>query len=292
MRKIILLSLILLNSFSFAYDLENLKEPKTFMGRFSNGDKIESLDKKNNLIPKKEKITKKEELKKEIKEEIKAKEPESNFADLSLKKLAADVSYELDLDEQKTNADLSILWQATTERSETMKYTIYKLSNPDEDKPNESTLKKILKPIANFSTLAGASLSGDPFMATGALIGGGLVNAFMKDDKEVNYKFSRVSDADMVLLVRKIDDLQKKLLDLYTDYKTKEHLKNMTQENFIKREEIYLNAQDKSKEELIIADVYYRNAKIAAQRAQDDFLTSRAILENLVGIEALRKIEE
>lgn len=129
-------------------------------------------------------------------------------------------------------------------------------------------------------------------MATGALIGGGLVNAFMKDDKEVNYKFSRVSDADMVLLVRKIDDLQKKLLDLYTDYKTKEHLKDMTQENFIKREEIYKNALDKSKEELIIADVYYRNAKIAAQRAQDDFLTSRAILENLVGIEALKKIEE
>jgi len=298
MKKIILFLILSLASFSFAYDLENLKEPKPFMGRFSaNSDKVENINnKKNILIPKKENVSKKEEDKKEVVEPIAAKDvsktPEANFADLSLKKLANDVSYELDLDEQKTNSDLSILWQATTERSETMKYTIYKLSNPDEDKPNESTLKKILKPIASFSTIAGASLSGDPFMATGALIGGGLVNAFMKDDKEVNYKFSRVSDADMVLLVRKIDDLQKKLLDLYTDYKTKEHLKDMTQENFVKREEIYKNAQNKSKEELIIADVYYRNAKIAAQRAQDDFLTSRAILENLVGVEALKKIEE
>lgn len=215
-----------------------------------------------------------------------------SYADLSLKKIAQDVSYELDLDETKTASDLAILWAAATERSETMKYTIYKLSNPDEDKPNESTIKKILKPIANFSTLAGASVAGDPFMATGALIGGGLVNAFMKDDKEYNYKFSKVSDADMVLLVRKIDELQKRLLDLYTDYKTKEQLVLMTKENFEKREEIYNASQKKSKEELIIADVYYKNAKTSLQRAQDDYLTSRAILENLVGAKALKEIEK
>lgn len=216
----------------------------------------------------------------------------TGYADLSLKKLAQDVSYELDLDEARTASDLAILWAAATERSETMKYTIYKLSNPDEDKPNESTIKKILKPIANFSTLAGASVAGDPYMATGALIGGGLVNAFMKDDKEYNYRFSKVSDADMVLLVRKIDELQKRLLDLYTDYKTKEQLALMTKENFEKREEIYNASQGKSKEELIIADVYYKNAKTSAQRAQDDFLTSRAILENLVGAKALKEIEK
>ena len=53
-----------------------------------------------------------------------------------------------------------------------------------------------------------------------------------------------------------------------------------------------LSSENKSTEELTIADVYYRNAKTNAQRAQDDFLTSRAILENLVGIEAIKKIEE
>ena len=114
----------------------------------------------------------------------------------------------------------------------------------------------------------------------------------MKDDKELNYRFSKVSDADMVLLVRKIDTLQKKLLDLYVDYKTKQQLAKMTQENFEKREEIYKLSQNKSQEELVIADVYYRNAKTNAQRAQDEYMTSRAILENLVGLEALKKIEE
>ena len=54
------------------------------------------------------------------------------------------------MDSAKINSDLSILWAATTENSETMKYTIYKLSNPDEDKPNDSAVKKILKPIAKY----------------------------------------------------------------------------------------------------------------------------------------------
>ena len=292
MKKYIILSLILLNSPIFAIEYKDLTEPKPFLGKIANTDKVETIEKteikaekqKAHLTP----IT-------EEKNEIVAQETattNSNYADLSLRKLAQDVSYELDLDSAKTNFDLSILWNAAASRSETMKYTIYKLSNPDENKPSESAVKKILKPIANFSSIAGASVAGDPFVATGALIGGGLVNAFMKDDKEVNYKFSKVSDADMVLLVRKIDALQKKLIELYMDYKTKEQLANLTNENYKKREEIYKNAQNKSTEELTIADVYYRNAKTNAQRAQDDFLTSRAILENLVGIEAIKKIEE
>ena len=279
--------------FSSPLSLENLTAPKPLWGLIDNSSKVENLvkEEEKNIENKKAQNKQNETSELENIEEVSAKTSQ-NYADLSLKKLANDVSFELEMDEAKINSDLNILWNATTERSETMKYTIYKLANPDEDKPNDSTMKKILRPIANFTSLAGASLSADPYMATGALIGGGLVNAFMKDDKEANYKFSKVSDADMVLLIRKIDDLQKKLLDLYIDYRTKEQLANLTNENLQKREEIYKLSQNKTKEELLLADVYYRNAKTSAQRAQDEILTSRAILENLVGSDALKKIEE
>ncbi len=280
-------------AFSSPLSLENLTAPKALWGLIDNSSKVENFikEEEKNIENKKAQNKQNEASELENIEEVSAKTSQ-NYADLSLKKLANDVSFELEMDEAKINSDLNILWNATTERSETMKYTIYKLANPDEDKPNDSTMKKILRPIANFTSLAGASLSADPYMATGALIGGGLVNAFMKDDKEANYKFSKVSDADMVLLIRKIDDLQKKLLDLYIDYRTKEQLANLTNENLQKREEIYKLSQNKTKEELLLADVYYRNAKTSAQRAQDEFLTSRAILENLVGSDALKKIEE
>ena len=42
---------------------------------------------------------------------------------------------------------------------------------------------------------------------------------------------------------------------------------------------------------LVYGLVYYQNAKTSAQSAQDEYLTSRAILENLVGLEALKQIE-
>ncbi len=312
-RKLLLIMFFLFLSSSWGLELKDLNSPRPFLGRFANGDRIELNSKSEKikeeitLAPSISNITSKKAPEAQVKQaknkEVKNKEKiskENNdlntqsigFADLSLKKLALDIADELDMDSSKINSDLSILWAATTERSETMKYIIYKLSNPDEDKPDDSIIKKIIRPIANFTSLAGASVAGDPYVATSALIGGGLINAFMKDDKEYNYKFSKVSDADMVVLVRKIDELQKKLLDLYIDYKTKEQLVAMTKDNFKKREDIYKNSQNKSQQELTVADAYYRNAKADAQKAMDDYLTSRTILENLVGDEVLKKIEQ
>ena len=216
---------------------------------------------------------------------------DSSYADLSLKRLADDVSYDLNIESTDLLADLQILWNAAAQRSETIKYTIYKLSNPDENKPDENIIKKIIKPIASFSTIAGTALSSNPYMASGALIGGGLLGALTKDDKELNYKFTKVNDADMVLLVRKIDDLQKKLLNLYIDYLTKKEIMAMTLDNLEKRREIYDKSQNAPREELIIADVYYRNAQNAAKKAESDFWASRMILENLVGAQVLAQIE-
>ncbi|MBR5304334.1 MAG: hypothetical protein IKU37_05860 [Candidatus Gastranaerophilales bacterium] len=290
MRKVFL-CLLLISSNVLAIDLSQLTEPKPIEGRLSNTDKVESRKVKE--ATKEEKKAQLVSVKKQENIEQKAAtEINSNYADLSLKRLADDIAWELDEDSIQINSDLSVLWNATVNRSETMKYAIYKLSNPDEDKPNETTMKKILKPIANFSSIAGASVAGDPYVATTALIGGGLVNAFMKDDKEVNYRFSKVSDADMVLLVRKIDELQKKMLSLYVDYKTKQKLASLTKENFEKREQIYKSSQNKIKEELSVVEAYYQDAKSGMLIAQDEYLTARAILENLVGLEALKKIEE
>ena len=308
MKKLLTL-LLMLNSFAFCITLDDLTKPRPMHGRVSLNDEIESSnsnlkinEQKAKLMPsipnKTEtskaiaKTTETQPEKTETEAKAKTKTADLTYADLSLKRLADDVSYELDLDANKINSDLSILWAAVTQNSETMKYTIYKLSNPDEDKPSDSAIKKILKPIANFSSVAGASVAGDPYVATTALIGGGILNAMMKDDKEYNYKFSKVSDTDMVILVRKISELQNKLLDLYFDYRTKQKLASMEQENFKKREELYETSQNKSKEELIIADVNYRNAKAKTQKAQDEYITSRAILENLVGLDALNKIEQ
>lgn len=214
------------------------------------------------------------------------------YADLSLKKIAIDIAQDLEMEQDVVLSDLAALWAAAAQNSETVKYTIYKLSNPDENKPEENLVKRIIKPIASFSTVAGTAFANNPFVASSALIGGNLMSAFSSDNKELNYKFTKINDADMVVLVRKIDDLQKRLMVLYMDYSTKKEICKMAQENLKKREEICRKMQDKSREQVLIADSYYRNAQSFASKANSEYAASRSILEQLVGAKVLEQIEE
>ncbi len=213
------------------------------------------------------------------------------YADLSLKNISNDILADLSEEEPTISGELDALWLGVAQKSETIKYAIYKLSNPDEDKPSDTILKKIIRPVASFSTIAGSAFSTNPFVASGALIGGNFLGGLTTGSKELNYKFSRVSDTDMVLLVRKIDKLQERLLENYVDYKKKKLIYERALKNVEEREKIYLASQKKPKEELIIADVYYRNAQNFAAKAKTQFWVARQALEQFAGTDALKQIE-
>lgn len=269
---------------------ENLA-PAQFSGRLGIGNSIEN---KKEIQAKSEKTEKQN-------KKIEAGVQNNNgkgltYADLSLKMISKDVTGEMDTESPEILSDLSILYNGAVQRSETIKYAIYKLSNPDENKPNESAIKRVLKPIASFSSIAGTALSANPYMASGALIGGGLLNAFSTGDKEANYKFTKVNDADMVLLVKKIDELQKNLLNNYMNYRSQKELLGLAMQNLENRRKIYnaMQADNKNttKEQLIVADTYYRNAQNTVKKAQAEYNLSRVILENLAGKDALDEIEK
>ena len=101
-------------------------------------------------------------------------------------------------DEKVMMADLSLLWQGAATQSDTINFALYKLSNPDEDKPDSKSVKSVLGNIASMSTLAGASM-GSPMLAAGSLLGGNLLSIFSQDTKALNYKYTRVNDADMII---------------------------------------------------------------------------------------------
>ncbi len=269
---------------------ENLA-PAQFSGRLGIGNNIEN---KKEIQAKSKKSQKQE---KKIDTVVKNEESKGlTYADLSLKMISKDVTGEMDTESPEILSDLSILYNGAVQRSETIKYAIYKLSNPDENKPNESAIKRVLKPIASFSSIAGTALSANPYMASGALIGGGLLNAFSTGDKEANYKFTKVNDADMVLLVKKIDELQKNLLNNYMNYRSQKELLGLAMQNLENRRKIYNAMQadnaNTSREQLIVADTYYRNAQNTVKKAQAEYNLSRVILENLAGKEALDEIEK
>lgn len=283
MRKILLgllLSIIFaMPTLALSYDdLNTVKEP---MYRLGTTDDVENkLDINPNVVDTKA-----------ILSESSVEDANLTYADLSIKRISKEVSQSLQIDYDEILADVSLLWQGAATKSDTIKFALYKLSNPDEDKPNHSTVRKVLTTIANMSTLIGAG-SGNPLLYCTSLIGGNTLGILSQDTKALNYKYTKVDDADMIILVRKIDNLQQKVVGMYYDYMTTREIYNMRSEIAKNRYYNYRNAQKASKEVIIITDAYYREALDLQKKAKSNFVQKRSQLEQLVGTDTFKQFEE
>lgn len=212
------------------------------------------------------------------------------YADLSIKKLSKEIAQDLDMDSDDMMQDLTLLWQGAATKSDIIKFALYKLSNPDKDKPDEKSVKKVLQTIASMSTLVGAGM-GNPILSSGSFLGGNVLGIMSQDDKAINYKYTKVNDADMIILVRKVDDLQQNVVNSYYDYMTTRKLIDMTSKMVKERYQNYQYAQNGSKELILITDAYYRESLDMQMKARSDFYSKRATLEQLVGNEAFSQFE-
>lgn len=213
------------------------------------------------------------------------------YADLSIKQISREVSADLELDQEDMIGDLSVLWQGAASQSDTINFALYKLANPDEDKPDEKSVKKVLTTIASMSTLVGAGM-GNPLLAGGSLIGGNILGIMSQDTKALNYKYTKVTDADMIILVRKIEDLQQRTVDLYYNYMTARKKLKMIEQITADRKKNYDFAQSMSKEVVLMTDAYYRTALDNQMKARSDYYAKRASLEQFVGNETFAQFEK
>ena len=214
------------------------------------------------------------------------------YADLSIKRLSKEVAQELKFEEQDMLADLSLLWQGAAVQSDTINFALYKLANPDADKPDEKSLRNVLKTIASMSTLVGASM-GSPLIAGSSLIGGNILGIMSQDTKALNYKYTRVNDADMIILIRKVEDLQQRAVDLYYDYmsakKQLEFANNLVEDR--KRKFDLAQKNNAARELVVITDAYYRTALDKQRTAKSEFFSKRAALEQFVGRDTFLQFE-
>lgn len=213
------------------------------------------------------------------------------YADLSIKRMSAEFSKSIAADYDTMMTDLSILWQGAASRSDTVKYALYKLSNPDKDKPTNTAIKNVLQTIAGMSTLVGAG-TGNALLSCASLIGGNTLGIMSQDVKALNYKYTKVGDADMIILVRKIDDLQQKVVNVYYDYLTTRKIYEMTSKMVQQRYTNYRAVQDSPKEVLLVADAFYRDSIDMQMRARGDFYEKRSTMEQLVGHDAFVEFEK
>jgi len=281
LAKILFLIFILSSPVFAAEKLEDLSLPKSPAYRLGTGSSPE-LEYKIKKIE-----TYESQRAKYAREITKSK----TYADSTLKELSKELSKTIDIDRDTMVADISVLWAGAASKSETVKFTIYKLSNPDADKPDETIIKKVVRPLAGFSSMAGAGFL-NPVAATSAIMSGALINSLSTDDKELNYKYTKVTDADMIMLLKRVDDLQKRLINYYIDYMTANVAAERAKVNVINRYQYLELVKNQGRELEMIADAYYRTALERKQSIELDFLSKRAALEQIVGVEAMAEFED
>lgn len=259
-------------------DLNTVKEP---MYRLGTTDEVENkMDVNPSIVDTKAMLS-----------ESSIDEANLTYADLSIKRISKEISQGLAIDYDEILADVSLLWQGAATKSDTIKFALYKLSNPDADKPSQSSVRKVVSTIANLSTLIGAG-SGNPLLYCTSLIGGNTLGILSQDTKALNYKYTKVGDADMIILVRKIDELQQKVVELYYDYMTTREVYNMRSEIARSRYHGFNGVQqNSSKEVVIITDAFYREALDLQRKAKNNYVDKRSKLEQLVGTETFKQFE-
>ena len=164
------------------------------------------------------------------------------YSELNIKRLSKEVAQDLEYEEQDMVSDLTLLWQGAAMQSDTINFALYKLANPDADKPDKKSIKKVLQTIASVSTIAGAGM-GNPLLAGTSLIGGNILGIMSQDTKSLNYKYTKVNDADMIILIRKVEDLQQNAVNLYYDYMCAKKQYDMTTKLLEDRRIRFENAQ-------------------------------------------------
>ncbi len=213
------------------------------------------------------------------------------YADLSLKKIAKELSDDGALESEDVLKDVQLLWVGAAQHSETVKFIVYKLSNPDEDKPNDSIVKKIIRPISTVGSLAGIGM-GNPIAAVSSIMGSSVLGSMSVDDKDLNYKFSKVNDADMIVLIRKIEELQRKIVNYYMDYMTAREGLMRSDELVNKRRIAFVNSKGYTDDQILMLDSFYRSALNKQSKLKSEFLARRAALEQVVGVDTLVQFED
>ncbi|MDD3593309.1 MAG: hypothetical protein PHX18_01645 [Candidatus Gastranaerophilales bacterium] len=217
------------------------------------------------------------------------KKQQKRIFDKENRAIAVEIEKELEKQRPEVLADLNILWVNAVERSETIRYAIMKLSNPNGEEVKKSGIKKVLAPIAGVMPMVGQAAM-NPALSASSIIGGGLLGTVLSDD--INAKLSKVNDADLIILAKAVDNLQQDLIYNYFGYINAYREYDYSVKLSDKAQKKYEEMNRKNSSNIELADSFYREALDNQYKLRQEFLMKRVVLEQMVGNEALLEVEK
>ncbi|WP_373531497.1 hypothetical protein [Vampirovibrio sp.] len=197
-------------------------------------------------------------------------------------------------EEELALTDIGMLWEAAVERSGTIRYAIEKLSRRDATgKPVEGDnfSKRMLGSLVHLGGVAGSMWTGTP----AGLIGSGMIQDLMSGNP-TDSALARVTDADMVILAKEVEELQNQLITLYYNYKHSKERLSLAQEaqsTMLKYGEQAELKSTKDTEALKpLMQSLMESARQEVQNAEQALSSNRSALSGVVGPTAIAALDQ
>lgn len=197
-------------------------------------------------------------------------------------------------EEELSLTDIGMLWEAAVERSGTIRYAIEKLSRRDATgKPveNDNFSKRMLGSLVHLGGVAGSMWTGTP----AGLIGSGMIQDLMSGSPTES-ALARVTDADMVILAKEVEELQNQLITLYYNYKNAKEKLSIAQEaqsTLLKYSEQAESKNSQDTEALKpLMQSLIESARQEVQNAEQAVNSNRSALSGVVGSSAIEALDQ
>ncbi|MEB3286409.1 MAG: hypothetical protein VKJ04_02785 [Vampirovibrionales bacterium] len=201
------------------------------------------------------------------------------------------ISQELQDDQELMVKDVAMLWQAAVERSNSIRFALEKLSKDDgTGKPvkNNGLGRRVAQSAARVAGVAGSMVTASP----AGLIGGSMIEQILLEDP-TSSAFQRVTDADMVILAKEVENLQSRVIELYYHYQQGQERLKLAHEASQNLGKYYDAFEQKTPDPALetIVSSLYESAKQDESQAQQAYVRSRNELSFVVGPDAIKALD-
>lgn len=196
----------------------------------------------------------------------------------------------IDYQHEEELKDLEILWKATVEKNNLIKFTMKKLNTPDSQRRlHSSVMAKSVSAIVYGATFLPSFMGADPLVQSASFTTGRLANNFL--NKSNVPQASPLSDTELIELAGTIENLQEVIISTYYNYKGALNKLKDTRSKMILYNKNYANAiQKNDKLEIIISSSLYDDMLMQEYSQEQTAKKYYLELERLAGREAVDKL--
>lgn len=196
----------------------------------------------------------------------------------------------IDMQQNDELKDLELLWKATVENNNLIKFTMRKLNTPDSQKRLHSSLMaKSVSAILYGATFLPSFMGADPLVQSASFTTGRLANNFL--NRNSTPQAAPLSDTELIELAGTIENLQDTIISAYYNYKGSLNKLKDTRAKMILYNKNYASAIQKNDElEIVISSALYDDMKMQEFRQEQTAKKYYLELERLAGKDAVDKL--